>query len=409
MTMESVPARARAGTCRVCLRLDDAQVDVVLPAAVPLGQLMPWLYDLAMNNRTEPPTSAALPAARHLHLLGQPPLDPSMTAHEHAILDGTTLILASEVSGSPSAPVPDPAAAVLSARRSTASKWSPEWVRPATPLAAAALAGVAGFVAVPEEPGLPAVLLAATATGTVALVSARVIRCGRAILMTAAVVCALIVAAALGGTLFELSWSRIGIVLASTSLLLLTVAGRVSMLLSGLTAHIDHSLDPDRADTGIEAEAGLAQQVLTALVAGTSVTAALGAAVIATASGVQPQPGWAACAIVAASGAVLVQRSREHDDPTRRAALMAAGTCCTAALFVAVRHQAGQLAPWLCAMALASAIGVTWLGLGTCRPPSPRIVRRCLDGVGHLALASVLPLACWGFGLYGTARGLSLA
>jgi type VII secretion integral membrane protein EccD len=411
MSMESVPASSAPGTCRVCIHLDDAHADVVIPAAIPLGQLVPWLYDLAVS-RTQPPTPAgdpSFPMAWYLHLPGQPPLDPALTAAEHGILDGTTLILTSTRPDSPSAPVVDPAAAVLCTQPPALSDWAPQWSRPVTRLAAALLAGVGGFIAVPDGPVLPGVLLAATAMGTVTCLTARVNRAGRTVLMTSAVVCLLAAVTALGGTLFAISWERIGVALAVSAIGLLTAAGRVAMLVTGLTAHVQHGLDSDRAATGMEATAGSAQQVLTALVTGASVSAALGAAVIATCSDGDGRTGWAGCAIVAISAAVLLQRSREQPDQARRTALICTGTFCAAVLLVAFRHQAGFLAPWLCVAALAAAIGAMWFGCGAARGPASPTIRRCVDAVGQLALASVIPLACWSFGLYGTARGMSLA
>jgi hypothetical protein len=214
---------------------------------------------------------------------------------------------------------------------------------------------------------------------------------------------------ALGGTLLAISWQRIGVALAVSAIGLLAGAGRVAMLVAGLTAHLEHGLDSDRAGTGIETAAGSAQQVLTALVTGASMSAALAAAVIATCSGGDRRVGWAGCAIVAVSAAVLLRRSCEQPDQARRTVLICAGTFCTAALLMALRHQGEFLAPWLCAAALGAAIGAMWLGFGAARAPASPTVRRCVDALGQLALASVIPLACWGFGLYGTVRGLSLA
>ena len=57
--------------------------------------------------------------------------------------------------------------------------------------------------------------------------------------------------------------------------------------------------------------------------------------------------------------------------------------------------------------ALAAAAGAAALGCLVGLTMSP-IAARAVEVVEYLALAAVLPLACWVGGIYGLARGLSL-
>lgn len=101
----------------------------------------------------------------------------------------------------------------------------------------------------------------------------------------------------------------------------------------------------------------------------------------------------------------MLLRVRTHIDLRRRIALMVAGHIAVAAGVVLVVVSAPGQANWVCV--LATAIGLTALGGAVGVTLSP-LARRAVDLVEYLALAAVVPLACWVGGVYGLVRGLSL-
>jgi hypothetical protein len=77
-----------------------------------------------------------------------------------------------------------------------------------------------------------------------------------------------------------------------------------------------------------------------------------------------------------------------------------------AGLAVAVISKPAQ-AHWAALLTVAAA-GSLALGWLHGYPVSP-VVRRAIELLEYLAVAAVLPLACWVVGLYGLVRGLSLS
>jgi len=60
---------------------------------------------------------------------------------------------------------------------------------------------------------------------------------------------------------------------------------------------------------------------------------------------------------------------------------------------------------WVCLV--STALGVSVLSGGLSATANP-VARRAVELLEYLALAAVVPLACWAGGLYGLIRGLSL-
>jgi hypothetical protein len=90
----------------------------------------------------------------------------------------------------------------------------------------------------------------------------------------------------------------------------------------------------------------------------------------------------------------------------RRTALVIGGMAATAAGVALVVVSAPGQANWVCLLLITS-VGVSVLGgqLGATVNP---VARRAADVMEYLALAAVVPLACWVGGLYQLVRGLSL-
>jgi hypothetical protein len=158
--------------------------------------------------------------------------------------------------------------------------------------------------------------------------------------------------------------------------------------------------DDDFADRTPQAIA--AHQTLTGLVTGSAAAAAIGAALVA--SGIPTRP--SAVLLTAVVGLVMVLRARTHIDRHRTIALVAAGMAAMAATGVTVVISAPEHAIWVSLAAVGVGIGMLGRGFGATRNV---LARRAVDVLEYVALAAVLPLACWVGDLYGLVRGLSLS
>jgi hypothetical protein len=101
----------------------------------------------------------------------------------------------------------------------------------------------------------------------------------------------------------------------------------------------------------------------------------------------------------------MVLRARTHVDMSRRAALVVGGMAAIAAGVALVVVSAPAQANWVCL--LATAVGLS-MQSGVFGATANPLARRAVEVLEYLALAAVVPLACWVGGLYGLIRGLSL-
>ncbi|CAN5680348.1 N/A [soil metagenome] len=393
--------------CRVSVHVGGVQADVALPADLPVVEVIPSLYDvmvatggpLAECLEREPPTYVYCP--------GQPPLDQAMTLSENGLRDGSLLVLASATAEPAPVRVVHAAEAVERAAHPPQPSSSPARSRLAALLVVTAMAAVTGFVAVPGEFGIPSLLLSSTAAAATAAISARVIVYGRTALMALSCLCALVAATTLGATLFDIPAPAAGLVLIVVSIVVLTIPGRLSMTVSGLSTHIDDDLDPDSAGlaTDVWVRAQRAQRMLSALVVGASFAAVLGVAAVTLETSNRD---WPSFAIAGCTAALLVLRSSAYPASILRTTLAGCGMACTAMLFVGLRSHHPGLTPWIAIAAAALSAGSLWLGFGSTSVADSMPVRRCLDVLDCVALACVIPLACWSSGVYGAVRGMIL-
>ncbi|MCV7302426.1 type VII secretion integral membrane protein EccD [Mycobacterium barrassiae] len=248
-------------------------------------------------------------------------------------------------------------------------------------------AGAVGFVSVPPGPTASGLLLASAAVLAAAVVLSRITRCGTPYLTAIATLSALIVAVAAAAATWRLQLAAGGAALVTLSLALLGGAPRLSMMLNRMP--VDSAV-PD---------VGSCHQTLTGLVMGSSAAAALGAASVAAGDG-SALRGTAFAAVVAL---VLVLRMRTHVDPARRVGLAAAAMLAAAAGFAIAAASAPHHIPVISALATVS--GAATL---TCLAPpalSPMVIR-AVEIIEYVALAAVVPLACWVAGVFGLVRGL---
>lgn len=140
-------------------------------------------------------------------------------------------------------------------------------------------------------------------------------------------------------------------------------------------------------------------QTLTGLVVGAAIAAALGSATVAAGLALRD------AAFTAVVALALLLRVRTNVDQTRRVGLAAASaltaTAGLAAVAATVPAQAHVVS------VVAASVGAATLGcLG--RPAVSPIVLRTVEVVEYLALAAIVPLACWVSGIYGFAREMNL-
>jgi len=256
----------------------------------------------------------------------------------------------------------------------------------ASSVAVVMLAGVTGFLAVPSGPAAPNVFLGATAALCAALLAMRL--SGRpSVTLVALTALSLPVAVA---TLAALPATAAGAALTAASLALLAVAPRAAVLAA--------RLGPDHWPGGVEDSAVVAHVVLSGLVAGSAAGTAAGATVLALAG--QRGPTADAATLTGVVAAILLLRSRTYVDADRQIALLTGGVAnaiaCLCLVLIPHPDLAGPIACLLIVVGLAAVR----------RPRGGAKVARLLDRLEYLALAAVVPVACWVGGVYTTLGGI---
>ncbi len=452
---------------RVSLYADALNVDLTLPAAVPVAALLPPIRDV-LATHTGFGYEVRAPQRYQLSCPGMDPLDSSMTLAENDIHDGAVLVLTRSSTELP-APVVDDSAQAVSVTLAAVAR---PWTRRAARLTAAAVtawlaslggallvrntfslglshqagagavgvagcgallaaviahrvyrdeitgltfgllatgfAGIAGFLAVPDGPGAPNVLLAAMAAG-VGSVSARWLTgCGFVTFTTVACVAMSIAGAALAAVITTVPMHVIGALSVLVSMGLLEAAARISIAWAGLSPPPPGGIDEGSvaASDKLHDKAIRADARFTTLMVGFATTATIGA--ICTVSGTQVAGGPQLLGIVftAITGAVLLLRTRSDAELTRALALCGAGTATVSAtLFVAA---ASQHTEWLVTgIALLTGVVVCSAFVVPAATMSP-VARRGLELLEYSGLAALVPLACCICGFYSAVRGVHL-
>jgi type VII secretion integral membrane protein EccD len=432
------------------------QVDLALPASVPVAELLPAVLDmLTVLGDTAGPADSPSAGGYRLSRPGAPPLSPSKTLTEQAIRDGELLILTPASTPPPSphfdvvdelvtagAPAPQSRTARMTRLTAVAvTCWmagliavallhtafgtgGPRHVGIAAVIGAAALFGaglmrrtyhdataglalgllaigvaaVAGFLAVPGGPGAPNVLLAAMATTVASTTAAYVTDSGAALFTSLVCVSSLGAVAGLAGTVSSHPLYAVGAVLAAVSIGLLAIAARLALAMARLAPQLSPG-DEEPPPGVLHARAIRAHQRMTGLVVGFGAAGALGAVVTAAGVLLADGPRVGGAVFVTSVAAALMLRARVHTDRVRARALIAAGTLAFSSLFM--------VTPWSYLWAIVP-VAVTlsvFASTGPCSPP----LRRAVEVLEYATLAAVVPLACWVCGLYDAVRGLSLA
>jgi hypothetical protein len=108
---------------------------------------------------------------------------------------------------------------------------------------------------------------------------------------------------------------------------------------------------------------------------------------------------------IAVVALALLLRVRTHVDAVRRSALASAAMLCAIAGLASAAITAPSHAQLI--SALTAIIGAASLGC-LVRPTVNPLLQRTVEVVEYLALAAVLPMACWAAGVYEWARGVNL-
>ncbi len=435
------------GLRRVAVHADGASVDLTLPAAVPVAELIPSIVDTL---------GGPMPGTRyHLGRLGASPLPNSTTLMQNGIRDGTALVLSRETPTPPAVRYDDEAEAVSATLGSRAASGQGRGIAAALAtvcftavsglalvryaygaaqrsdisaavaatgaiaaltmavailrirrdpvvgltlsLIATTFAGVAGLLVVPGIPSAPNVLLAAMAAAVTAVLAIRVTHCGAVILAATACCAAITAVAALASVITGAPPHVVGSATALSCLGLIEVAPRVSIQLAGLAPSIDH--DDLRTESELTASTLRAHGWLTSLQAGLAAAAAVGAATAAVSA-------HRAIALAAVTGGLLVLHTRAGRAPASMFAATGIATITTAFIIGAVSLP--RQAPWIAALAAAAAAAAIYLGfVGPVDRLSP-VARRGGHALECIALAVVTPLTCWTCGAFGAVRGLNL-
>jgi type VII secretion integral membrane protein EccD len=453
---------------RVSVHADHVHVDLALPAGVPVASLIPPIVDIVAARRG----LDGEPARYQLSTPGGASLDASKTLAQQGIRDGTLLIISASPRPLPAPRFDDGAQAVSSSlaagtRPSRSGRLigalAAGWlatvgtlflIRTAfctndvrhigaaagvlavagciallagaiahrgfqdaiagltLGLLATGFAAAAGLLAVPGNPGAPNALLAATAAAAAAVLALRITGCGTATFTAVGCFAIISAVAALVAAVGAAPLRAIGATCAVVSLGLIEVSPRMSILLAGLSPQlaVEAAADqPAAASQGLPAKTIRADTWLTGLVTAFSASAALGA--IGTLIAVCFTGGPRAVGVVFATitGAALLARSRSHHHVARVVTLTGTGTAALSGSFVvAATAGAGRL-PWIAVAIAALTAGTLSLGFIVPAVTWSPLARRSAELLDYVALAAVVPLACWVCGLYGAARGLTLS
>ncbi len=455
--------------CRVTVRAgrlgSSAAVDLTLPTRLDLGEIIPDVVDLVGVGH-EVAKDGCTERLRLSRLDGST-LDESVTLHENGVRDGDVLLLTAEP-----VPKSEPYSDDLSQRvldvaasndrdigwprrmGAVACWWSTgigattlAWPGPAAPgtravlaaiaavaatiaaivagridaeplptltlgTAAAVLGAVAGFLMVPGGPAPPNFFLAAAICSAVSAVLVHATSCATTFFIAITAFSTMAAIAAAVVAIWPAPTATVGAVLAAASLAAMNVAAKLSILVTGLSPRMPNAIDAVDDEETVPAAVGALRaarghQTLTGLLAGFSLSAALGVALIAADRHDQNAAG--RVAFIGVVAAALILRAGHQRGTVRSTAVLAAGLISTAAGFALAASSAPRHAPWVGLIALILGAGALCLTRADLGPRLSPFARRSIEVVDYLALAAVVPLACWVGGLFGFVRGLSLA
>jgi len=453
--------------CRVTVRTcgfgTSTAVDLTLPTSPELGEILSAIVDLVGVGHE---TADGVPERLRLARVDGSALDESVSLLENGIRDGDVLLLAAEPIPRPEQHSEDPGqhAVEMSASADRGTAWAHSmgsvacwwstgvgattlaWPGPSAPgtravvaavvavaatvaailinhlgaqplptltlgMTAAVFGAIAGFLAVPGGPGPPNYFLAAAICSTVAAVLTHVTSCGTTLFTAIAAFSAVAAVAAAVAALWPAPTAAVGAALAAASLAMINAAAKLSIVLTGLSprmpSSVDTTADEDPLPAGVGAlRVARGHQTLTGLLAGFSLSAALGVALVVADR--RNHATWSGIAFTGAVSAALILRAVQQRGSIRSTTILTGGFVTITAGFTHLTLTSPGQTPWFGLIAMILGAGALCLTLADVGERLSPFVRRGIELVDYLALAAVVPLACWVGGLFGFVRGLSL-
>ncbi|HVK24764.1 MAG TPA: type VII secretion integral membrane protein EccD [Actinokineospora sp.] len=453
---------------RVTVVAPRTRIDVALPADVSVADLLPMLLDMA---KEATPDGGARHGGWCLAKLGDNPLDPSRTLGSLGIVDGDMLQLRKRAENPPPALYDDVVDAIAESTPDSYRPWTkatanrighvagalalivgalavfmagPMWgggnIGPAITAGAASviavaigaviargyqskttgvliaaagglpLAFVSGLSIVPGYPGRASLLLACALVLIVASASIMLIGSGITTFVAAGTAAVLGVVAFGIATLVAHPAAGIAAGTVAVALGALSVLPRLTIQLARLPLpNVPGSAEDLKEDTGfpdyrsIERRAGLAHEYMTGMIIGCGVAAAIGAIVAAGSPKI-----WGVILGVLAT-LVLLLRARTYANGSQAVALLVSGMISAAGILLGWLTTADPFSRLLWVFGALVILGAAALVLGVIFPEqrfSPPL-RRTVEIIEAICIASVLPIALAVMDLYSTLRQVS--
>ncbi len=453
---------------RVTVVAPRTRIDVALPADVSVADLLPMLLEMA---KEATPDGGARHGGWCLAKLGDNPLDPSRTLGSLGIVDGDMLQLRKRAENPPPPLYDDVVDAIAESTPDSYRPWTketanrighiagslaliagalavfmagPMWgggnIAPAITAGVAAVVAVAlgatiarayqaqstgvliaaagglpmafasGLSIVPGQPGRASLLLACALVLIVASASIMLIGAGITTFVAAGSAATLGIVAFGVATLIAHPAHGIAADTVAVALGALSVLPRLTIQLARLPLPtVPGSAEDLKEDTGfpdyrsIERRAGLAHEYMTGMIIGCGLAAAIGAVVAATSPDI-----WGVILGVVAT-VVLLLRARTYANGSQAVALLASGMVSAAGILLGWLMTADPFARLLWVFGVLVILGAAALVLGVIFPNqrfSPPL-RRTVEIIEAICIASVLPIALGVMDLYSTLRHIS--
>lgn len=266
--------------CRVTVLAQHTQVDLALPADVPVALLVPGVVDLVTAHRSHNDFDASServePEAWALARLGSSRLAAALSLHEHGVRDGDLLVLEHASAPAPPPLFDDVTHSVATADEAGAGRWSPRAAAAVAAVVAlsATVVGVGALLRLASPDGRTAAGAGCAALAALLLLAGILLGRARDDHRTAALLCACAVPAAFATGILVVPGSfgpahpMLGAVLSgavATLVLLLTAVGRAPFAAVAAVAATAAAAFLVAASTGISASAVGAGVVVTAL------------------------------------------------------------------------------------------------------------------------------------------------
>jgi type VII secretion integral membrane protein EccD len=276
---------------------------------------------------------------------------------------------------------------------------------------AAAFGAVAGYLMVPGGPAPPNFVLAAAICSAASATLLHLSSCGSTSYTAIATFSVMTAIGAAAAAMWPVPRVTVGALLAAASVAMLSCAAKLSILLSGLSPRMPSAIDEHGDDETVPADVGAyraecGHRTLTGLLAGLAFSAASGAVLVA--AGPHRYSGWSGIAFTGVVSLVLISRACQQRGAARSTAILVAALVSITAALMLVTFAVPSHAPSVCLIVIGLGAGALCLARADLGSGLSPFARRSIDVVDYVAIAAVVPLACWVGDVFGFVRGLSL-